>query len=238
MARPLLHYDDRMSGATADRPDVSALAAAIGEPARAKMLAALMDGRALTATELSLEAGVTPSTASSHLGQLERAGLVAVAAQGRHRYFRIAGAEIAALLEQLMGVAAATSPRCGPRDPLLRYARVCYDHLAGGRAVQLLVRLQARGLVRDLDGTLVLGGDGEAWLARLGIDAGELRRTRRPLLRACLDWSERRDHLAGAVAAALLGRLLELRLVERAPAGRALAISPRGERFLETLELP
>jgi DNA-binding transcriptional ArsR family regulator len=167
----------RMSAAAADGIDLSTLAAAIGEPARAKMLGALMDGRALTATELSLEAGVTPSTASSHLAQLGRAGLVRVAAQGRHRYFRIAGADVAALLEQLMGAAAATSPRCGPRDPLLRRARVCYDHLAGGRGVQLLSRLRAAGLVRELDGALLLGEGAEAWLAGLGIRRPPLRRS-------------------------------------------------------------
>jgi DNA-binding transcriptional ArsR family regulator len=117
-----------------DRPDITAIAAVIGEPARGKMLNALMDGRALTATELALEAGVTPSTASSHLAQLRRAGLISVAAQGRHRYFRIATSSMAALLERLMGIAAASAPmRSGPRDATLRRARVCYDHLAAAK---------------------------------------------------------------------------------------------------------
>ena len=222
-----------------ERPNIAALAAVIGEPARAKMLSALMDGRALTATELALEADVTPSTASSHLGQLRRARLVAVAAQGRHRYFRIASPAIATLLERLMGIVGAAAPvTTGPRQASLRQARVCYDHLAGARGVQLLERLRERRLVAGDHGpALALTGDGERWLGDLGVDVAELRRKRRPLVRACLDWSERRDHLAGAVGAAILARLFTLRLARRDPLGRALTISARGESFLTSLTL-
>jgi len=238
-------YDRAMS----DRPDVTAIAAAIGEPARAKMLSALMDGRALTATELALEAGVMPSTASSHLSHLVRARLVTVAAQGRHRYFRIAGRAVALLLERLMCVAARpvrARVRTGPRDPTLRRARVCYDHLAGERAVALFARMRERGFFvggGDVDGDrarveLALSGDGTRWLAALGVDVAALRARRRPLVRACLDWSERRDHLAGSVSAALLARLFELRLARRDPSGRALRLSPRGETLIDTLALP
>jgi DNA-binding transcriptional ArsR family regulator len=223
----------------AARPDISAITSAIAEPARARMLAALMDGRALTATELALEAGVAPSTASSHLGRLQQAGLIRLTAQGRHRYFRIATSEVAALLESLMGLAARGAPRrSGPRDEALRRARVCYDHLAGERGVGLLERMRERRLLRGDGGLLELTADGETWLAALGIDLGALRRTPRPLLRSCLDWSERRDHLAGALGAALLARLFDLRLVKRDPLGRAVSISARGEALLTRLEVP
>ena len=222
-----------------ERPDITAIAAAIGEPARGKMLNALMDGRALTATELALEAGVTPSTASSHLAQLRRAGLVAVAAQGRHRYYRIATRAVALLLERLMGIAAATTrARTGPRDESLRRARVCYDHLAGEQGVRLLERMQARRLIGSHGTSLALTDGGEAWLGALGVDVPALRLLRRPLVRACLDWSERRDHLAGAVGAAILDRLFALRFARRATVGRALSLSARGEAFLERLEIP
>jgi DNA-binding transcriptional ArsR family regulator len=222
-----------------DEPDITVIGAAMAEPARAKMLSALMDGRALTATELALEAEVTPSTASSHLAKLRRAGLVTLAAQGRHRYFRIASSPIATLLESLMGIAATSARlRPGPRDEALRRARVCYDHLAGAHGVTLLERMRARRLVRGDGGALEVTAAGEAWLGELGIDVATLRQRSRPLVRACLDWSERRDHLAGAVGAALLARLFELRLARREAPGRALAISPRGEAFLVSLDVP
>jgi DNA-binding transcriptional ArsR family regulator len=229
----------RRAPLTEDRPDISVIASAIGEPGRARMLSALMDGRALSATELALEAGVTPSTASSHLAKLQRAGLIAVAKQGRHRYFRLATSEIAALLEGLMGFAAGRpTVRCGPRDEALRRARVCYDHLAGTRGVQLLERMHERRLVAGDGGLLTLTTDGDKWLTALGIDLERRRRSSRPLMRSCLDWSERRDHLAGAVGAEILARLFELRLARRDPMGRAVFISERGEAFLATLEIP
>jgi Helix-turn-helix domain len=205
------------------------------------MLAALMEGRALTATELALEGGVAPSTASSHLGKLTRAGLVTIARQGRHRYFRLAGGEVAAALEGLMAIApptAARGLRTGPRDEGLRRARVCYDHLAGEAAVGLLARLRERRWVRTSGDAIALAPDGEQWFRRLGIDLDALRSQRRPLGRPCLDWSERRFHLAGSLGAALLDRLFALRLARRETGSRALLISPRGAAFLESLQLP
>ncbi len=228
-----LHNDVTMR-----EPDISAFAAAIGEPARARMLSALMDGRALTATELALAAGVMPSTASSHLGQLRRAGLITVAAQGRHRYFRISGSATAGLLERMMGLAATRTIRTGPADEALRRARVCYDHLAGVAGVRLLERMRDDDLLSGARQQLTLTPAGEAWLDGLGVDVTALRRRARRLVRCCLDWSERRDHLAGAVGAAILGRLFQLRLARRDPLGRALSFSPRGEAFLATLRLP
>lgn len=188
-------------------PDLPSVAALIADPTRARMLAVLMDGRALTATELALEGGVTPSTASSHLARLSGAGLVSLAKQGRHRYFRIAAPEVAAVLEQLMSLGAyggKSTVRLGPRDEGLRRARVCYDHLAGEAGVRLLERARARELLRGSEDALVLTPAGEAWCRGLGLDLSALRAKRRPLCRACLDWSERRTHLAGALGAALL----------------------------------
>lgn len=216
---------------------VLSIAAVAGEPARASMLAALMGGKALTATELALEAGVAPSTASSHLARLERAGLIEIAQQGRHRYFRLAGADVADILERLMGLAPQTSEgvRTGPSNPELRNLRVCYDHLAGERAVALLDGLRKRRRIVERDGSLLVSRDGEALLRDLGIDFEALRRTRRPLCRPCLDWSERRHHLGGALGAAILDRLLARRWARREPDSRVVILSPEGERRLQAL---
>ncbi len=206
------------------------------------MLTALMQGRALTATELALEGGVTPSTASSHLTRLRRAGLLEIARQGRHRYFRLAGGGVAAAIEGLMRIAPPASGgnrlRTGPSDDGLRRARVCYDHLAGEAGVTLLDGLRSRRLiVGGGEEAMTLSREGVAWCGRIGIDLGALRVLRRPLMRPCLDWSERRSHLAGALGAALLERLLTLRLARRELDSRALRFSPRGEAFLARLEL-
>ena len=224
-----------------DAPSFAAVAALIADPTRARMLAALMDGRALTATELALEGGVTPSTTSSHLGLLTRAGLLAVARQGRHRYVRIAGPEVAAALEQLMGLGShehRPAVRTGPSDPDLRRARVCYDHLAGEVAVRLLEGLRRSEILAGEEEALILTARGEAWCGSLGIDLGALRAKRRPLCRSCLDWSERRLHLAGALGAALLDYLFVRRHAWRVAGSRAVTLSPRGEAFIERPELP
>src|ERR1039457_1475787 len=173
-----------------DNPDIARIAALVGGPARARMLTALMEGRALTATELALEGEVMPSTASSHLEKLTQAGLLTVARQGRHRYFRIAGREVAAALEGLMAISPASGGRrahFGPRDEGLRRARVCYDHLAGVAAVRLLDRLRDRHWVNVHDDAIVMTANGDMWFERLGVDVEGLRTTRRPLLRSCLD---------------------------------------------------
>lgn len=224
----------------ADTPDIASVAALLGDPSRSSMLAALMDGRALTATELALEGDILPSTASSHLGKLVSGGLVTMARQGRHRYFRIAGPEVASAIESLTVLSARVGRsglRTGPRDDGVRNARVCYDHLAGERAVQLLARLRSRAFVAGPDLSPELTARGGKWVTAVGIDLESLERRRRPLCLACLDWSERRTHLAGAVGAALLDRLFALRLVRRNRGTRALLFSPRGEFFLERLEL-
>ena len=223
-----------------DTPDIASIAALVGDPTRATMLTVLMDGRAHTATELALEAGVSASTASSHLSRLTAGGLLSIARQGRHRYFRIPAPEVATAIEGLMNIAPrarANAARRGPRDEEMRRARVCYDHLAGEAAVRLLERLRQTGLIGGVDDAMRLTGDGEAWCGRVGIDLAALRGRRRGMCRACLDWSERRTHLAGALGAALLERMLALRLARREPGSRAVILSPRGEAFVERPEL-
>jgi DNA-binding transcriptional ArsR family regulator len=209
-------------------PDIARLAAALGDPARAAMASALMGGQALTAGELAEEAGVTRPTASAHLARLAEAGVIAAEKQGRHRYHRIASAEVAAALESLMTIAARGPARVrpGPRDPALRRARVCYDHLAGALAVALYDALAARGTLAS--GEPALTERGEAEMAAFGIDLAVLPR-RRPLCRACLDWSERRPHLAGALGAALLDRVFARGWARRVPGGREVAFSAAGE---------
>jgi DNA-binding transcriptional ArsR family regulator len=214
-----------------DGPNIARVAAAIGEPARAEILAALMGGQALTATELAAVAGVTKATASAHLARLLDARLVAVDTQGRHRYYRLADADVARLLESLMGVAVRTGAvrvRAGPREPALREARVCYDHLAGDVGVGVLDALLAQRLLRAEGEALRVTKRGTEVLAELGVDVGALAAQRRPLCRRCLDWSVRRHHLGGAVGAALLQRLLALGWARRAKDSRAVVFSPAG----------
>ncbi len=216
-----------------DASDFASLAALVGDPARSRMLAPLMGGTALTATELAMEAGIAPSTASAHLGKLAEARVLALERQGRHRYFRLFDEQIAQALEGLMGAARGRGPRrrVGPADPDLRAARVCYDHLAGERGVWVLEQLQARRLLPSVDGEH-LPPAGEAFFARLEIDLRSLARLRRPLCRMCLDWSERRHHLGGALGAAILDRILTLRWARRAIGSRAVVFSPTGEHSL------
>lgn len=228
-------YDVAMQKATAPALDLAGVASVMGDPARARMLTALMGGMALTATELSTEADVAASTASAHLAKLCQAGLLSLTVQGRHRYFRIADPAIAEAIEQLTGIAA-TAPRhrTGPADPALRRARVCYDHLAGERGVWLFDALRRAGILTGPDATDV-SAEGERFFAAHSIDVIQLSRGQRPLCRTCIDWSERRRHLAGALGAALLERILALRWARRRPGSRALEFTPAGERTLERL---
>lgn len=211
------------------------IAALIGDRARVDMLTALMAGRALTATELADAAGVGRPAASAHLSALVDARLLQVEQQGRHRYFRIADEDVAHLLESLMNVAsrvAAEPVRVGPSDPKLRLARACYDHLAGEWGVRVFDGFVRRGFLRLGDEAVQLTEAGGAFLVQFGVDVAMLAGTRRPACRACLDWSERRHHLAGAVGAALLQRFLALDWLRRIPQSRALAVTARGKRGL------
>ena len=219
-------------------------AALIGDPARAAMLVTLMDGRALTAGELAGAAGVTPSTASGHLRLMLEAGLLALERQGRHRYHRLANASVAGLIESLMSVtgelSAAATPRrpvsTGPRDRALRRARLCYDHLAGEIAVAIATRMVERGQLHlDQDGGM-LTEEGEVFLATLGVDVPSItpaRSGRGTLCRLCLDWSERRPHLAGLVGRELYRAFSREGWVRAPTNGRAVAVTPLGERKLE-----
>ena len=218
-----------------DGPNITTIAALIGDHARAQALTVLMAGKALTATELADAAGVTRQTISSHLAQLVDAGLLAVEPQGRHRYFRIADPEVAQMLEALMGVAsgaAATRRRTGPREPALRKARVCYDHLAGELGVLMYERLAQRGAFEAGPAGIGLTAQGAALVAELGVDAGAPALSRRPYCRTCLDWSERRHHLAGVLGTALLDRFEALGWAKRVPESRVLAFSAAGEAAL------
>ncbi|MEW6645170.1 MAG: winged helix-turn-helix domain-containing protein [Pseudomonadota bacterium] len=219
-------------------PDIALLGSLIGDPARANMLTALMDGRALTASELAGEAGVTPQTASSHLAKLMAGGLLSPEKQGRHRYFRISGEEVAAALEALMGLAAHAGHRrvrTGPKDPALREARVCYDHLAGDRGVQMFDHLTRRGLISYDDAELSLTPKGQHFAHDLGIDIAAISGSRRPLCKACLDWSVRRNHLAGALGSALLNRFYELKWARREKDSRVVSFSRRGAEQFDAL---
>ena len=214
-------------------PDVSIVAALIGDPARANMLMALMSGLALSGTELAAEAGVTLSTASTHLAKLERAGLLAASKQGRTRYFRLADPDVAAAVEGLIPIATRVGhlrSRPGPRDQAMRQARSCYDHLAGRLAVALLEHWLARKVLRETGDGLQLAPAGRRQLHRLGIDIAALERVRRPLCRTCIDWSERRRHLGGCLGAAVLEQVLARRWAVREGRSRVLRFSPRGEQ--------
>ena len=218
-----------------DGPNITNIAAMIGDHARAEVLTLLMSGMALTATELADAAGVTRQTISAHLAKLQDAGLLSVEAQGRHRYFRIADAEIAQLLESLMGVAFGTGAvrvRSSPREPALRKARVCYDHLAGELGVLVYESLVRRGaFALDADG-IALTAQGRDLVRILGIEADTLPASRRPFCRTCLDWSERRHHLAGQLGTAMLERFQQLGWARRVPESRVLAFTKHGEAAL------
>ena len=220
------------------------IAALAGDPARAGMLHALMDGRALTASELAQVAGVTPQTASGHLARMATAGLVKVEKQGRHRYHRLASPAVARMMESIMQVASGLdtmrpAPVTGPRDAALRAARTCYDHLAGRLGVALADGLVAGGHVELADDAGLVTEGGLALLGRLGIDVAALSAARgkraRILCRPCLDWSERRPHLAGAVGAALCARSFEEGWIRRIAGTRAVAVTPKGQRLFREM---
>jgi DNA-binding transcriptional ArsR family regulator len=213
-------------------PSIAPIAALAGDPARANMLAALLGGTALTATELADEAGVMPQTASSHLAKLKTGGLIVELKQGRHRYFRLADREVGMMLESIMGVAARTGHlrTCpGPADPAMRKARVCYDHLAGEMGVRMLDALVARRCLSIRDGKFALSRKSQEFAGEFGIVLGDIARSRRPLCIGCLDWSMRREHLAGAFGAALLDRIFALKWAQRDRNGRAVLFDARGE---------
>lgn len=212
---------------------IATIAALIGDPARANILSALMGGQALTAGELSWHAGVGAPTTSGHLAKLTEAGLLEVERQGRHRYYRLASHDIAQAMESLMAVATAGPRRHrppGPKDEALRAARTCYDHLAGRLGTALADRLNDLGFVILGDGGALVTEEGRGFLDGLGLRFPESGESRRPLCRACLDWSERRPHLAGRLGAALLSCSLERGWIVRIPDSRAVTITDAGSK--------
>jgi DNA-binding transcriptional ArsR family regulator len=211
------------------------VAALVGDPARANILCALLGGRALTATELAIAAGVSPQTASGHLGRLLTARLLVLMKQGRHRYFRLAGPHVAQMLESIMVVALTGPPRFQPksqRDENLRRARICYDHIAGVLGVGLAERLIEREFIILGDEAGEVTPSGAQFLSKLGVDLSAARARRRVFCRPCVDWTERRPHIGGALGAALASRCLELKWIERARDSRVLSITPAGHRGL------
>ncbi len=223
---------------------IAEIAALAGDPARAAMLNTLMDGRALTATELASVAGVTPQTASGHLARLTTAGLLAVEKQGRHRYHRLASPVVAQMVESLSQVAATLEPprrrvSTGPRDLALRNARTCYDHLAGRLGVALTDALLDAGHA-EIDGDAgAVTDSGLSFFSGIGIDlecatGRNGRRSSRVFCRPCLDWSERRPHLAGAVGAAICTHAFEQGWVRRVEGSRAVAVTRKGEQALRS----
>lgn len=222
-------------------PDISQIGALVGDPARANILVALMDGRALTATELAEIAGVTAQTASAHLSKLEAGGLIRPQKQGRHKYFSLAGPKVGQLIESLSIFAADRGHlrhRPGPKDAAMRKARVCYDHLAGDLGVRMFDSMVGRNYLAFDAGKIGLAASGERFVEDMGIDLPKLRASRRPLCRCCLDWSERRDHLAGSLGAALLDTMLADGWARRDAGSRVVDFTPPGENaFLKLFPL-
>lgn len=214
---------------------ITEIAAMIAEPTRADMLLALLGGKALTATELALEGGITPQTASSHLSKLLDAQLISVVKQGRHKYFQLHNREIAHLLENLLVLSTAGQPRAvqtGPSCPSLRRARVCYDHIAGEVGVELFDMLLDKKFIAVDQQSARLTPTGKAMFIHMGAEIVQTGKSRRPLCRPCLDWSERRSHLAGTLGQWLQEEVLKNKWARREPDSRALLFSDYGHRKL------
>ncbi len=244
----------RAPTATGYRADIAPVAALLADPARASMLTALLDGPPLAAGELSQVAGISAATASAHLARLLEGGLVRVTRQGRHRYYRLAGHEVAEIIEvmsRISPVRPVRSLRQSREAVALAEARTCYDHLAGRAGVALLDALLEAGMLAgvgtggpDLDGTGTdgTGSDlaaeyevtqtGTGALAAFGVDVSAVRRSRRRFAGACLDWTQRRPHLSGALGAAITARLIDLGWISRGPSRRAVRVTPAGRAGL------
>ncbi len=216
------------------------VAALAGDPGRASMLHALVDGRALTATELTRVAGITPQTASGHLSRMIGIGLLRVEKQGRHRYYQLAAPSIAQMLESIMQVAAELAPNrkkltVGPKEAALRRTRACYDHFAGQLGVSIADALMRDGHVELTGDAGILAESGIAHLAALGIDVASIvarrtKRSERVLCRPCLDWSERRPHLAGILGTTIYEHSMRQGWTRRLAGTRAVLVTPEGER--------
>jgi DNA-binding transcriptional ArsR family regulator len=217
--------------------NIAEIAALVGDPARANMLTALMDGRALTASELAYAAGIAASTASGHLAKLSEANLLSVVQQGRHRYYRLASPLVGSMLESLMAVAAIEGPKryrpSSCRDEALRTARTCYNHLAGRLAVAIADAMLAREQLEMGGDAGVLTRAGQGLLHDLGVSVSEKTSSHRIFCKPCLDWSERRPHIGGALGVAIANRCFELGWIERQRDSRALRITRKGRDGFE-----
>jgi DNA-binding transcriptional ArsR family regulator len=223
-------------------PDLARIASTVGDPRRIQMLALLMEGRALTAKELALGAGIEPATATSHLKRLLDDGLLESAAQGRHKYFRFASEQVAQLVESLMRVAPRRKPTQIPKsEEAIRSARFCYDHLAGSLGTGLLALMLRKGWLQNAKGDaklLEVTAKGEKALGRLGLDLQTTRQRRRLFACRCLDWSERQDHLGGALGAALAEHFKTVQWIERQKHSRVVRVTALGREQLKRLGLP
>ena len=222
-----------------DTDMLSTVASLLGEPARTRILTALLSGRALTAKELAYFGGVTAATASSHLARLVAGELLVMEKQGRCHYYRLRSGDVARAIEGLMAVVPAPITGWPPYrvDAALREARLCYDHLAGRLGVALCDMLLRRRFVVLADGGGEVTPPGERFLAELGVDLPRARGAKRQYCRACIDWTERRHHVSGAVGAALADTFFSQRWVTRLPDSRALHVTPEGRRKLSALGL-
>jgi len=219
-------------------PIIAEVAALVGDPARATMVSALLDGRALTASELALAARVTPQTASTHLAKLTEAGVLSVARTGRHRHFRLASPTVAGMIEGIVAVALEKRPRYRPLSreaQALCAARICYDHLAGRLSVDLTDSFVAREYLVLDDEVAEITSAGSRFFTEFGIELPARRSTRRRMCRLCLDWTERRPHIAGRVGAAITKRYFDLGWMERMERSHAVIVTPVGRRGLRKM---
>lgn len=221
-------------------PNITRLAAPLADPARASMVTLLMDGRARTVTELGSATGLTKASASEHAARLVEAGLLSAKRQGRHKYLRLASADVARLIEAMMALAQPATPqhfgsqRFGPRDPALREARLCYNHLAGALGVRLYQSLSARGYLAHCAGGLDLTPEGRAFCLGFGLAGADLAPGRTPLCRDCLDWSERQSHLGGRLGRLLLTQMVGQGWFHRRDGSRALVVTGSGRHGFKT----
>jgi len=214
-------------------PIIAEIAALVGDPARATMVAALVDGRALTASELAGAARITPQTASTHLAKLTEAGVLSVVRHGRHRYFRLASPAVTSMIDGIVAVALEKRPRYRPLSSQARAlsaARMCYDHLAGRLSVDLTDSLAAREYIVLDDEVADITTAGARFLTDFGVELPTPGSTRRHFCRLCLDWTERRPHIAGAVGVAITTRCFDLGWIERMKRGHAVIVTPLGRR--------
>ena len=212
------------------------LAGLLCEPTRARMLWNLLDGRAYTAGELALAAGISPSAASNHLARLTEAGMLKAEVQGRHRYYSFSDPDVAYVAEALASLAGHPSPKNHPSTTIIpggvKYCRTCYDHLAGYVSIKLVEAMQQKKFLKTEDKKFIVTEKGWEWMEGFGIYKKDFASNRRPLTRQCLDWSERKPHLAGQLGAVLLHKMFERKWFRRVAFSRELVVTPRGRQEL------